>query len=74
MSFLGSHFDPFGLTPHGLSLTWDPGLLWLHAGSDALVMLSYLVLPIYSGLPVLADSVAARSHLSLDRVSETDCV
>ena len=46
MSLLGSLFDPSGLTPHGFCLTWAPGLIWLHAGSDALILLSYLSIPV----------------------------
>jgi PAS domain S-box-containing protein len=39
-------FDPPGLTPHGFCLTWDPGLIWLHAGSDALIALAYFSIPL----------------------------
>src|ERR1700712_52676 len=45
MSLPGSFFSPSGL-PHGFCLTWDPGLIWLHAGSDALILLSYLSIPV----------------------------
>lgn len=34
-----------GFMPHGFCLTWSPELLWLHAGSDALMTLSYIVYP-----------------------------
>jgi PAS domain S-box-containing protein len=39
-------FDLSGLTPHGFCLTWDPGLIWLDAGSDTLIVLSYFFIPI----------------------------
>jgi two-component sensor histidine kinase len=38
--------DPSGLTPHGFCLSWEPGLVWLHAGSDAIVGLAYFSIPI----------------------------
>ncbi len=38
--------DPAGLTPHGFCLTWAPGLLWLHAASDAVVALAYFSIPL----------------------------
>lgn len=31
--------------PHGYCLNWTPSLLWLHAGSDALMVLSYFNYP-----------------------------
>ena len=46
MSLLGTIFDPSGLTPHGFCLTWAPGLIWLHAGSDALTTLAYVSIPV----------------------------
>ena len=38
--------SPAGLTPHGFCLTWAPGLLWLHAGSDASTALAYFSIPL----------------------------
>ncbi|MBB6250617.1 sensor histidine kinase [Nitrospirillum iridis] len=38
--------DPSGLTPHGFCLSWLPGLIWLHAGSDAIIGLSYFSIPL----------------------------
>jgi two-component sensor histidine kinase len=38
--------DPSGLTPHGFCLSWAPGLVWLHAGSDAVVGLAYFSIPV----------------------------
>ena len=40
MSFWNWLLDPSGLTPHGFCLSWAPGLIELHAGSDAIVGLS----------------------------------
>jgi hypothetical protein len=38
--------DPSGLTAHGFCLSWAPGLVWLHAGSDAVVGLAYFSIPV----------------------------
>ena len=35
-----------GFMPHGYCLTWSPELLWLHVGSDTLMVFSYLVYPL----------------------------
>jgi PAS domain S-box-containing protein len=32
-------------TPHGFCLAWDPGLIWLQAGSDLLIALAYYSIP-----------------------------
>lgn len=32
--------------PHGMCYLWTPGLLWLHAGSDTLIALAYIVIPL----------------------------
>ena len=40
---------PFGssdLTPHGFCLLWQPGLIWLHAGSDAIIGIAYYSIPL----------------------------
>jgi signal transduction histidine kinase len=39
-------FQPSGLTPHGFCLLWEPGLLWLHAASDALIGVAYFSIPL----------------------------
>ena len=39
-------FDPSGLTPHGFCLSWVPGLIALHAGSDAAIGLAYFSIPL----------------------------
>jgi signal transduction histidine kinase/CheY-like chemotaxis protein len=38
-------FDTSRFMPHGMCLTWDPGLLSLTAGSDAVIALSYYSIP-----------------------------
>jgi signal transduction histidine kinase/AmiR/NasT family two-component response regulator len=38
--------DPSGLTPHGFCLLWEPGLIWLHAGSDLGIGLAYFSIPV----------------------------
>jgi two-component sensor histidine kinase len=38
--------NPAGLTPHGFCLSWAPGLVWLHAGSDAVIALAYFSVPL----------------------------
>lgn len=50
--------DPSGLTPHGFCLLWDPGLIWLHAVSDAAIGLAYLTIPL-----ALAVFVVRRNDL-----------
>ena len=32
-------------TPHGFCLAWDPGLIWLQAGSDLLITAAYYSIP-----------------------------
>jgi PAS domain S-box-containing protein len=45
MLALFSWFDTSRFLPHGMCLTWDPGLLSLTAGSDGLIALSYYSIP-----------------------------
>jgi len=35
-----------GLIPHGYCLIWNSALLWLHVFSDALIVLSYYIIPL----------------------------
>jgi two-component sensor histidine kinase len=37
---------PSGLTAHGFCLSWEPGLIALHAGSDAIIAASYFSVPL----------------------------
>lgn len=39
-------FNPSGLTPHGFCLLWSPGLIWMHALSDAVIGLAYFSIPL----------------------------
>jgi len=41
--------NPAGLTAHGFCLSWAPGLVGLHAGSDAVVGLAYFSIPLALG-------------------------
>jgi signal transduction histidine kinase len=38
--------DPSGLTPHVFCLAWEPGLIWLHAVSDASIGIAYFTIPL----------------------------
>ncbi len=46
MSVVDWLLNPSGLTAHGFCLSWAPGLIALHAGSDAVVGLSYFSIPL----------------------------
>ena len=39
-------FDSTQLSPHGVCLLWEPGLIWLHVLSDATIALAYFSIPI----------------------------
>lgn len=58
MSLLDWLLNPSGLTPHGFCLSWSPGLVALHAGSDGVVGLAYLSIPL-----ALASFVRQRRDL-----------
>jgi len=45
-TILRALFQPSGLTPHGFCLLWEPGLIWLHAVSDALIGIAYYSIPL----------------------------
>jgi signal transduction histidine kinase len=40
-----SFFSGDGFMPHGHCYLWNPGLIWLHVVSDALIALSYISIP-----------------------------
>ena len=46
MPFFSDLFSEAGLTPHGFCLLWQPGLIWLHVASDAIIGVSYYAIPI----------------------------
>jgi PAS domain S-box-containing protein len=52
-------FNPSGLTAHGFCLSWAPGLVAVHAGSDAVIGLAYFSIPL-----ALAWFVRARRDLA----------
>jgi len=58
MSLYDWLFNPSGLTPHGFCLLWAPGLIVLHAASDAVIGLAYFSIPW-----ALASFVAQRKDL-----------
>jgi hypothetical protein len=43
--FLEKLFSP-GFMPHGYCYLWNPGLVWLHVVSDALIALAYFSIPV----------------------------
>ncbi|WP_207536899.1 sensor histidine kinase [Sabulicella rubraurantiaca] len=45
-NYLRSWFEPSAFSPHGFCLLWEPGLIWLHAVSDALVAVAYFSIPV----------------------------
>ena len=45
MDFLKALFSSDHFMPHGHCYLWDPGVLWLHIASDALIALAYYSIP-----------------------------
>src|SRR5262249_38471606 len=43
-------FNPSGLTAHGFCLSWAPGLIATHVGSDTAIGLAYFSIPMAIGL------------------------
>src|SRR5579883_3615225 len=58
-SILTTFVDPSGFTPHGFCLAWDPGLVWLQAGSDLAIAAAYYSIPL-----ALAFFVSRREDLA----------
>lgn len=46
MEVLERFFSQSGFMPHGHCYLWKPGLVWLHVASDAIVGLSYTIIPV----------------------------
>jgi PAS domain S-box-containing protein len=46
MTIFDRLLDPTGLTAHGFCLSWEPGLVALHAASDAITGLAYFSIPV----------------------------
>jgi signal transduction histidine kinase/CheY-like chemotaxis protein len=44
-AYLSGLFASDGFLPHGLCLSWDPALIWLHVLSDGLIALAYYSIP-----------------------------
>jgi signal transduction histidine kinase/CheY-like chemotaxis protein len=38
--------DSSMFAPHGICLLWEPGLIWLHVGADALIAAAYFSIPV----------------------------
>jgi PAS domain S-box-containing protein len=49
MEELVSSLVPSPFLPHGQCLLWDTGLIWLHAISDGIIVLSYYSIPFFLG-------------------------
>ena len=46
LGHLGEMLSSEEFMPHGMCFLWRPDLLWLHAGSDALIALAYYSIPV----------------------------
>jgi PAS domain S-box-containing protein len=46
LAWLSGWLDPAVFSPHGFCLWWEPGLIWLHAGSDLATALAYFSIPV----------------------------
>ena len=40
------HLFSSDFMPHGVCFLWNPGIMWLHAVSDAVIALSYYLIPL----------------------------
>ena len=45
-AFFARLLDSSMFSPHGICLLWEPELIWLHVGSDALIAMAYFSIPI----------------------------
>ena len=45
-TFFERLLDSSTLSPHGLCLLWEPELIWLHVGSDAVIAAAYFSIPV----------------------------
>jgi len=61
MDFIQWFLSGGGFMPHGCCYLWDPGLIWLHVISDALITLSYYSIPL-----MLVYFVQHRKDLAFD--------
>jgi PAS domain S-box-containing protein len=46
MEWLSTFFSADGFMPHGHCFLWQPGLVWLHVVSDALISAAYATIPL----------------------------
>jgi PAS domain S-box-containing protein len=44
-AFFERLLDSSMFSPHGICLLWEPQLIWLHVGSDALIAMAYFSIP-----------------------------
>ena len=58
-AFIRELLDSDTLSPHGICLLWQPGLIWTHVVADAIIAASYLSIPI-----VLASLVLKRDDIA----------
>src|SRR5450631_4280099 len=61
MDFLQRLFSTQEFMPHGVCYLWNPGLIWLHVISDALIALAYYSIPL-----TLLYFVRKRKDLAFD--------
>src|ERR1700743_1310534 len=45
-AFFERLLDSSMFSPHGICLLWEPELIWLHVGSDALIAAAFLSIPV----------------------------
>ena len=46
MEWLSTIFSADGFMPHGQCFLWQPGVVWLHVVSDALITAAYATIPL----------------------------
>jgi PAS domain S-box-containing protein len=68
-SFLERLLDSSTFSPHGVCLSWEPELIWLHVVSDALIAMAYFSIPF-----ALAIFVARRRDLLFGWVYWAFCI
>jgi len=46
MGWIEQLFSTDGFMPHGMCYEWQPGVIWLHVISDAVIALAYYSIPL----------------------------
>src|ERR1700709_138947 len=46
LASIGFWLNPFGLTPHGFCLLWEPWLIWTYGVADFAIGISYFLIPV----------------------------